>query len=91
MHSTAGVSCAEGPIFEIKVRADGKPLSGRDRSALNVLGLGTDADRKALRQRYSDLVRKFHPDRNGGDRRHEAALQQVIEAYQQLRKSPAFA
>jgi curved DNA-binding protein CbpA len=56
-----------------------------------VLGLGMDADRKALRQRYSDLVRKFHPDRNGGDRSHEAALQRVIEAYQQLRKSPAFA
>lgn len=72
-------------------RADGKPLSGKDRSALGVLGLGMDADRKALRQRYSDLVRKFHPDRNGGDRRHEAALQQVIEAYQQLLTSPAFA
>ncbi len=72
-------------------RADGKPLSGRDRSALGVLGLGMDADRKALRQRYSDLVRKFHPDRNGGDRSHEAALQRVIEAYQHLRKSPAFA
>lgn len=72
-------------------RADGKPLSGRDRSALGVLGLAMDADRKALRQRYSDLVRKFHPDRNGGDRSHEAALQRVIEAYQQLRKSPAFA
>ncbi|HWK34965.1 J domain-containing protein [Sphingomonas sp.] len=73
-----------------KARADGKPLMPEDRAALSVLGLGVDADRKALRGRYSDLVRKFHPDRNGGDRTHEAALQKVIEAYQHLRKAPAF-
>lgn len=72
-------------------RRDGKPLSGRDRAALGVLGLDTDADRRALRQRYSELVRKFHPDRNGGDRSHENALRAVIDAYQQLKRSPAFA
>lgn len=72
-------------------RADGKPLSGADRSALKVLGLGADADRKGLRQRYSELVRRYHPDRNGGDRSHEKALQDVIAAYQHLRSAPAFA
>lgn len=72
-------------------RADGKPLSPGDRSALKVLGLDMNADRKALRTRYSELVRKFHPDRNGGDRSHERALQAVIEAYQRLKAAPAFA
>jgi hypothetical protein len=72
-------------------RKDGKPLSGEDRRALKVLGLATDADRKGLRTRYSELVRKFHPDRNGGDRSMEKALQDVIAAYQQLKGSPAFA
>jgi hypothetical protein len=72
-------------------RKDGKPLSGRDREALRALALDVDADRKALRTRYSELVRKYHPDRNGGDRSHESALQKVIEAYQQLKASPAFA
>jgi curved DNA-binding protein CbpA len=56
-----------------------------------VLGLDTDVDRMGLRKRYSELVRRYHPDRNGGDRSHEAALQQVITAYQQLKSSPAFA
>jgi hypothetical protein len=74
-----------------KERADGRPLSGHDRRALDTLGLDVDADRRTLRQRYSDLVRQYHPDRNGGDRSHEAALQRVIEAYQQLKGSPAFA
>ena len=72
-------------------RGDGKPLSGQDRSSLKVLGLAADADRMALRKRYSELVRRYHPDRNGGDRSNEAALQQVIAAYQQLRQAPAFA
>ena len=72
-------------------RPDGKPLSGQDRESLRVLDLAPDADRSALRRRYSELVRKYHPDRNGGDRSHEAALQRVIAAYQQLRQAPAFA
>ena len=66
-------------------------MSGEDRRNLEVLGLAADADRAALRRRYSDLVRRYHPDRNGGDRRHEAKLTRVIAAYQQLRRAPAFA
>lgn len=72
-------------------RRDGKPLSGADRSALKTLGLSPDADRRALRTRYTELVRRFHPDHNGGDRTHEKALQDVIAAYGHLRKAPAFA
>lgn len=72
-------------------RKDGRPLSGRDRDALKVLELEIDVDRTTLRKRYSELVRRYHPDRNGGDRSHEAILQRVIEAYQQLKGAPAFA
>jgi hypothetical protein len=74
-----------------RARADGKPLSAQDRAALKTLGLDADANRKALRLRYSELVRKYHPDRNGGDRSFEKKLQSVVEAYQLLRVSPAFA
>ncbi len=69
-------------------RPDGKPLSGVDRDALRTLDLPHDADRKALRTRYTQLVRRFHPDHNGGDRTHEKALQDVIAAYTHLRKAP---
>lgn len=72
-------------------RADGKPLTAENRRDLAVLGLGIDADRRALRARYAELVRKFHPDRNGGDRRHEAALGAAVAAYQRLRRAAAFA
>jgi DnaJ domain len=74
-----------------KERVDGKQLTSEDRRALKILGLSEDADRKALRSRYSELVRRFHPDRNGGDRTQEKALQSVVDAYQLLRASSAFA
>lgn len=66
-------------------------FSRAEQRALSVLGLGEDADLKAVRGRYSKLVRKYHPDRNGGDRSHERRLGEVIDAYQTLRKAAAFA
>ncbi len=63
----------------------------REREALQIMGLGPKTDRPELRRRYSALVRRYHPDRNGGDRAHEARLQRVVEAYQLLRRAAAFA
>ena len=62
-----------------------------EREALGVMGLKDDVDRMALRQRYSELVRRYHPDRNGGDRSLEAKLGAVIAAYQTLKGARAFA
>ena len=61
-------------------------FSPEETRALDVLGLDGDTDLRSLRARYSALVRRFHPDRNGGDRSYETRLQQVVEAYQLLRK-----
>jgi hypothetical protein len=66
-------------------------FSQPERRALSVLGLGEDCDRHALRSRYSKLVRRYHPDKNGGDRSYETRLREVIEAYQALRRSRVFA
>lgn len=59
----------------------------QEQRALSVLGLGEGADRAAVRKRYGELVRKYHPDRNRGDRSHEKRLGEVIEAYQTLKNS----
>lgn len=66
-------------------------IGAEEQRAYDVLGLALDADRKALRTRYSQLVRRFHPDRNGGDRSYEGKLQAVVEAYNLLRATTAFA
>jgi hypothetical protein len=71
-------------------RRDGRQLSGEERRDLKTLGLEIDADRRALRTRYSELVRRYHPDRNGGDRTHEKLLGEVIAAYQRLKGALAF-
>ena len=104
--ATAGIDAAPrwadfaDPLDAISARArarqpaqrdDGRLVSPAERRALSTLGLPLEADRRALRMRYADLVRALHPDRNGGDRSHEARLQAVVEAYQLLRKAAAFA
>lgn len=66
-------------------------IGPEERAAYEVLGLAFDADRRALRSRYSELVRRYHPDRNGGDRSYERRLQQVVEAYNRLKATRAFA
>ena len=77
--------------FRGNQRTDGHPVSPDERRAFEALGLPLDADRKALRGRYSQLVRRYHPDRNGGDRSLEAKLQAVVEAYNLLKSSRIFA
>ncbi len=72
-------------------RSDGRAVTPDERRALDTLGLALDATRHDLRSRYSQLVRKYHPDRNGGDRSFETRLQAVVEAYQLLRRAAAFA
>lgn len=59
--------------------------------ALKLMQLPADTDRSALRARYAELLRKYHPDRNGGDRAHEKMLTEVVAAYQLLKKSSALA
>ena len=77
--------------FRPQARADGRAVTPDERRALDVLKLSLDADRTELRRRYSQLVRRYHPDRNGGDRSMEAKLQATVEAYNLLRASALFA
>jgi len=67
----------------------GGRFSKDEAEALETMGLGSGTDRQRLRRRYTELVRRYHPDRNGGDRRHEARLNRVVDAYQLLRNSAA--
>jgi DnaJ-domain-containing protein 1 len=70
--------------------AQNSRFPAEERRALETLGLDETADLRAVRSNYSKLVRQFHPDRNGGDRRYEKKLQSVIEAYQVLKSSRQF-
>ena len=39
---------------------------------------------------YKGMVRKYHPDSNGGDRTHERKLQAAVAAYTHLKAQPRF-
>ena len=67
--------------------APGPQLGKMERSALAELDLEAGAEGAKIRARYTELVRKLHPDANGGDRAGEHRLQKVIRAYQTLRKA----
>ncbi|MGE0740185.1 MAG: J domain-containing protein [Hyphomonadaceae bacterium] len=53
--------------------------------ALEALSLDEKAGAAEIRTRYAELVKRWHPDSNGGDRGAEASLQRVIKAYQTLK------
>ena len=53
--------------------------------ALAVLNLEETASLHEIKARYKELVKRFHPDANGGNRGTEERLRQVIKAYGQLR------
>lgn len=53
--------------------------------ALNELDLEADAPPGEIRLRYSEYVRRFHPDSNGGDRSSEHKLARVLRAGKTLK------
>lgn len=63
---------------------DGKPLSADAMKALATLGLPENASSEDIKTRYKALLKQYHPDANGGDRRGEKRMQAVIAAYHQL-------
>lgn len=77
---------------------EGKPRTGGDKpgrrkprvleqQALDTMGLDAGASLNQIKARYKELVKKHHPDANGGDRSAEERLRKVIQAYTYLKKS----
>ncbi|HXF54683.1 MAG TPA: DnaJ domain-containing protein [Hyphomicrobiaceae bacterium] len=60
-----------------------KPL---ERKALAALGLDDAAERADIKSRFKELVKRHHPDSNGGDRGSEEKLREIIQAYNYLKQ-----
>lgn len=48
------------------------------------LGVERTADDKAIKKAYRDLARKYHPDKNPGDKAAETRFKEINEAYEVL-------
>ena len=51
----------------------------------DTLGVGREADEKALKAAYRKLAMQYHPDRNPGDAEAEHKFKEVNEAYEALK------
>ncbi len=69
------------------VRRPERQLSRLQITAMDTLQLAHNATLIEIKARYKELVKRFHPDANGGDRGAEERLKQVIKAYGVLRAS----
>lgn len=85
-HRLFGEAFAEGSDTSTNGTA-ARPLTGPQQRALDVLNLEADASLHQIKARYKELVKRFHPDANGGDRGSEERLKRVIQAYGVLRAS----
>lgn len=61
-----------------------KTLEGK---AFDTMGLTAGATAAEIKSRYKELVKKHHPDANGGDRGSEERFRAVIQAYQLLKQA----
>ena len=77
---------ARDDVKEVRARLLPQPI----RRALEIMELDALATREQIRLRYKELVKRFHPDQNGGDRSEEARLRDVLWAYDQLKNHEAF-
>lgn len=55
--------------------------------AFETLGLPHHARNAEIKTRYKELVKRLHPDANGGDRSLEDRLREIINAYSLLKKA----
>lgn len=53
--------------------------------SLSTLGLDVNATAAEIKARYKLLVKRHHPDANGGDRSLEDRLREIIQAYSYLK------
>jgi DnaJ domain len=65
----------------------GRSLRKNELAALNTLGLDLNATPEDAKAKYKLLVKRLHPDANGGSRANEDTLKAVIHAYDTLRAS----
>jgi hypothetical protein len=70
-----------------RVRRDDRLIPNAERRALDLLGLEGGAAAPDIKARFKLLVKRHHPDANGGDRTSEDRLREIIQAYNYLKSA----
>jgi hypothetical protein len=78
---------ASGKARAERPAAETRPVRNAERKAFDTLGLEIDAAATEIKARFKELVKRHHPDANGGDRSCEDRLVEIIQAYNYLKSA----
>ena len=62
-------------------------ISSTDRDALEVMEINDEAKWEEIHAKFKSLVKKYHPDKNQGNKKFEDKLKKITLAYSQLKKT----
>ena len=60
-------------------------LSEKDKDAFKIMGLELNTEWPIIQKKFKTLVKKFHPDRNAGNKEFEDRLKKITLAYSHLK------
>jgi hypothetical protein len=72
---------------ERKTAESSRPIHNAERRAFGTLDLEIDASPADIKARFKELVKRHHPDANGGDQSSQDRLVEVIQAYNYLKSA----
>ena len=75
----------DGTGKQQKKHVETRVIRNAERKAFEALSLEVSATPVQVSARYKDLVKRHHPDANGGDRSTEDRLIEIIKAYKYLK------
>ncbi len=64
-----------------------RPIRNAERKCFSALELHEESTPEEIKARFKALVKRHHPDSNGGDRGSEDRLREVIQAYNYLKQA----
>ena len=62
-----------------------KKLNEKDKDAFRIMGLEINEGWPIIQKKFKTLVKKFHPDRNAGNKQFEDKLKKITLAYSHLK------
>ncbi len=64
---------------------NGKKLTQKDMDAFKIMGLELNSSWPIIQKKFKTLVKKFHPDKNSGNKQFEDKLKKITLAYSHLK------
>lgn len=80
-----GIFHGSRPSDGLRQEPPKRRVSAATQKAFDALDLDVASDKPAIKARFKELVKRHHPDANGGDRSSEERLRQIIQAYNYLK------